>query len=152
MSPGAITYFRYRIKGASSNPEEDTIIKTGVPAKPLDPSNIFSAYNAVASRLGIDATKPLPPYSERWKWVESTVPFQRDIPIGRIRAREGEKLQKLSDEIHETITDAPLWFYEILESWGKYEYRSLLLALTKLYEEKRIIQNDMGQWGPKANR
>lgn len=133
------------------NPEEDTIIKTGIPAKPLDPSNVFSAYNAVASRLGINATKPLPPYSERWKWVESTVPFQREAPIGRTRARKGEKLEKLSDEIHKTISEEPLWFYEILERWGEYEYRSLLIAMTKLFEEKRIVQNDMGQWEPKGS-
>jgi 2,5-furandicarboxylate decarboxylase 1 len=131
------------------NPEEDIIIKTGIPAKPLDPSNIFSAYNAVASRLGIDATKPLPPYSERWKWVESTVPYQEDIAIGRTRAREGEALEKLSSEIHQVIIDEPLWFYEVLERWGEYEYRSLLLAMTKLFEENKIIQNDIGQWEQK---
>ena len=129
-------------------PDEDVIIKTGIPAKPLDPSNAYHNYNAVSSRLGIDATRPLPPYAERYEWVLSTVPFEEEIPIGRKEAREGDSLKRLADEIHGAICGKSLWFYDILRRWEEYEYRSLMLVMTRLYEEKKILQNDIGQWEP----
>jgi 2,5-furandicarboxylate decarboxylase 1 len=129
-------------------PSEDIIIKTGIPAKPLDPSISLNSYNSVASRMGIDATKPLPPKSEPWEWKESTVPNMYGTKIGRKKAREGETLNKLAAEIFRSIHEEPLWFYDILIKWNQYEYRSILLAMTKLYETNKIIQNDLGQWEP----
>lgn len=127
-------------------PEEDIIIQTGIPAKPLDPSNYYSHYNAVASRMGIDATKPLPPYAERWEFIESTVPFEEEIEIGRKVAREGDNLELLKGEILSAIQNEPIWFFDILTRWSGYEHRSIVVAMTELNAEKKIIQNDIGQW------
>jgi 2,5-furandicarboxylate decarboxylase 1 len=129
-------------------PDEDVIIKTGIPAKPLDPSNRFYSHNAVASRMGIDATKPLPPQAEPWEWIESTVPFCEEAPIGWREARGGEALKKLAGEIFEALSKEPLWLYDVMKRWETYEFRSLLIAMTTLNEKNLIVQNDLGQWEP----
>jgi 2,5-furandicarboxylate decarboxylase 1 len=127
-------------------PDEDIIIKTGIPARPLDPSNLTHTYNTTSSRMGIDATKPLPPFAKRHEWIMSTVPFEEEIPIGRKFARDGKALRNLVDNILNAIKKEPLWYHEVLQKWSEYEYRSILLAMTQLYEEKKILQNDVGQW------
>jgi len=57
---------------------------------------------------------------------------------------------KAADEarVLRRVREEPLWFYDVLKRWETYEYRSLLLALTRLYEENSIAQNDLGQWKP----
>lgn len=131
-----------------SRPDEDVITVTGITAKPLDPSNPVHSYNATMSRMGIDATKPLPPFALRHEWQVSTVPFEKEIPIGRKTARAGKELKLLVENIFSVIKKQPLWLREILEIFGDYEYRSILLAMCQLYEEKKILQNDIGQWEP----
>lgn len=129
-------------------PDEDIIIKTGIPAKPLDPSNATHSYNTTSSRMGIDATTPLPPFAKRHEWKLSTVPFKEEIPPGRKTVRDGKSQTRLANQIFNTIKRETLWFHEVLRRWSEYEYRSILIAMTRLYEEKKILQNSLGQWEP----
>jgi 2,5-furandicarboxylate decarboxylase 1 len=133
-----------------SRPDEDAVMVTGISAKPLDPSNPIHTYNATSSRMGIDATKPLPPYSQPHEWQLSEIPFESEIntPIGRKIARERESLEKLANDIFATIEIRSLWFYDILQEFGEYEYRSVLLAMCHLYGQKRIAQDEAGRWAP----
>ena len=55
---------------------------------------------------------------------------------------------KAADEALKALREEPLWFYNVLKRWESYEYRSLPLPITRLYEENSIAQNDLGQWEP----
>jgi len=131
-------------------PDEDIIIKIGIPAKPLDPSNRFYSHNAVSSRMGIDATKPLPSRSEAWEWVESTVPFCEEVPIGRKEARGGDALEELAEEILGTLSEETSLFYDVMKRWENYEFRSPLLAITKLNENNLIVCARGAIWGSRS--
>jgi 2,5-furandicarboxylate decarboxylase 1 len=128
------------------NPESDTIIKTCVPAKPLDPSNKMHHFNTVSSQMGFDATRPLPPYREKGEWIISTVPFEEEILEGREEATGGMALDALADDIFNTIREEPLWYLNILKRWEDYTYRSIMLAMSKLYAEGKILQDEEGKW------
>jgi 2,5-furandicarboxylate decarboxylase 1 len=129
-----------------SRPDEDVVMVTGISAKPLDPSNPTHTYNATTSRMGIDATKPLPPHAQPHEWEMSTIPFESEIPIGRKTAREGETLQQLANDILSTIQAKPLWMYDILRKFEEYEYRSVLCAMCHLYSQDKIAQDNAGRW------
>ena len=131
-----------------SRPDEDIIMVTGITAKPLDPSNATHTYNTTSSRMGIDATKPLPPLAHSHEWQMSEIPFENEVnvPIGRKIAREGQPLEQLANDIFNAIRTKPLWFYEILRKFGEYEYRSVLLATCHLRSQNRITQDRTGKW------
>ena len=127
-------------------PDEDIIIKSGIPATALDPSNTTHTRNTTSSSMGFDATKPLPPLAKRHEWIVSTIPFQKKKVVGTQKARGGEELRHLTEEMMRLLEERSMLFYDILKILEKFEYRSVLIAMTKLYEENKIIQNDLGEW------
>jgi UbiD family decarboxylase len=132
-----------------SKPDEDIIVLSGMTAKPLDPSNATHSYNTTSSRMGIDATKPLPPFAQPHEWQVSVMPFQGEKgPAGRKAARQGKDLQQLTDQIHNELEKQPLQFQEILKKFGDYEYRSILLGMCQLREQNKILQDNAGKWQP----
>jgi 3-polyprenyl-4-hydroxybenzoate decarboxylase len=136
-----------------SRPDEDIIILPGLTAKPLDPSNVTHSFNTTSSRMGIDATKPLPPFAQPHEWKVSTIPYEGEmVPVGRKVSRQGNDLQLLADEVLNAVKKQPLLFYEILRRFSDYEYRSILLVMCKLREENKILQDNAGRWHQSNSR
>jgi len=131
-----------------SRPDEDVVMVTGITAKPLDPSNQTHTYNTTTSRMGVDATKPLPPFAQPHEWQISKIPFEGEpgLPAGRKSARQGQSLERLTNDILRAIEAKPLWFYDILREFGDYDYRSLLISMCHIYSQKRIAQDSAGRW------
>jgi UbiD family decarboxylase len=127
-----------------TQPAEDIIVLEGlrIPSS-SDPSLVGPPYSL--SKLGIDATIPLE--SKRSRFEFSRPP--RRVPKTKTRFPE-RKTHQLEGEMLNLMTKSgPMFFYEVMKGFPRDDYRSILLAWSRLRESDSIRQADDGRYNLK---
>jgi hypothetical protein len=55
-------------------------------------------------------------------------------------------VKKLAEMIHKAIRNKPLRFYDVLKIFKNEEYRKILLAWARIFQQRKIIQDQFGKW------
>ena len=63
-----------------------------------------------------------------------------------------DEIKDLAEAICNAIEKEPLRFYDILRMFEREEYRKILLAWSRIMEQKKIFQDEFGKWHSKGEK
>ena len=147
-----------------AQPSEDVMIFNALKCMPLDPSLPTEMPPVTTSKMGFDATRPLnrplfrfqickPPYLEELgiepdgaekHIVEEKRKTQKRSPSEPSRTSiKRENVNVMRNEISSLLQRRPLYFKEVLDSIGSADYRTFLLAWSKMRDDLgTLVQRD----------
>ncbi len=63
-----------------------------------------------------------------------------------------DEIEDLAEAICNAIEKEPLRFYDILRMFEREEYRKILLAWSRIMEQKKVVQDEFGKWHSKGKK
>jgi 2,5-furandicarboxylate decarboxylase 1 len=134
--------------------DRDVLIVNNVRGKPLDPSLPPTPVGVVptTAKVGIDATIPENVPRERYEritYAYTETAKVEDYEQGKTdnvgKTVADSQLGELADKIFELIADQPLYYTEVAEHFGEYDFRTVASAIGLLHESERLWQDPTGR-------
>jgi 2,5-furandicarboxylate decarboxylase 1 len=134
--------------------DKDILIVTNARGKPLDPSLPPTPHSVVptTAKVGIDATIGEGIPKERFERIAYA--YADTAKIGEYvkgktdasgKTGDERAVAKLADEILQVIAETPLYYTEIAERFGAYDFRTVARALGHLHSTQRLWQDPEGR-------
>jgi 2,5-furandicarboxylate decarboxylase 1 len=133
--------------------DKDVMIVTNARAKPLDPS-LPQGFGVVptGAKVGIDATIPegIPKeHYERITYAYADKAKIDDYVKGKAdaagEAGDETAVEALAGKILEAIGKAPLYYTDIAERFGAYDFRTVARAIGHLHTTEKLWQDSRGR-------
>jgi 2,5-furandicarboxylate decarboxylase 1 len=141
--------------------DRDVLIVSNARGKPLDPSLAPTPPGMVptTAKMGIDATIgegiPKERY-ERIAYAYADTAKIGDYAKGKAdesgRVGDAAAVTALADEILRAIDEKPLYYTEIAERFGRYDFQTVARALGHLHETERLWQDPEGRMCRRGSR
>ena len=134
--------------------DRDVLIVNNVRGKPLDPSLAPTPVGVVptTAKVGIDATIPENVPHERYEritYAYTETAKVEDYEQGKTdsvgKTVDDSKLGDLADSILKLIAEKPLYYTEVAEHFGEYDFRTVASAIGRLHETERLWQDPTGR-------
>jgi 2,5-furandicarboxylate decarboxylase 1 len=140
--------------------DRDVIIIPEARAKPLDPSLSPRPAGVVptGAKVGIDATIAEDIPKERFERISYAYADRAKIAdylAGKSDsggAASSEAAAALADKIYAVIEQKPMYYSEITEQFGDYDFQSVARAFGRLHAEQKLWQDPRGRMCVRGSR